>query len=861
MPRSQDQERDVNMNKIIRFSMMSTLVLILAACNLSGTATPKTNASISGDGTVSVVELLVQAQNATATFNTVGQVINYIYVVTNAGTAALAGPVIVTDDKVVVNCPNVNTVGNSDNNLDATEGLTCTSAYSITQADLDAGKVTSNATAKVGTIDSDKVTTVINMTPNKVLALTISPSPTTYNQAGQIITFSYTIKNTGVPTLGPAQFIVRDDHVAAPINCGAATTTLPTNQPLNCTANYTISQTDMSASQLTTNATASGGGAAVIQPASVTITNSNITTNPAPSNWTKHSTIFHNVVAGEWMLQIKRCYGANFSEMLKANPQVTNPARISPGMVLTIPNIGSDGNIYGPPCVGYYTVQSGDNWNSIAQKYNADIDVLQEANQIATPANGSCIRVPLNSAGGNITQQPFSLVPCNSSTTGTNPVPPPLTPIRINPPFTQSSNVSAQGKVRYVFNANQGQILNVRLAAPANEVTLAVFAVSGFSLKQQDTTLTWNGSIPSNGDYIIEIVGVSGTSNKPYTLEVSLTNQSLSPFERVADINSGAGSSDPSYLTLFNGALYFKATGSDNAGAELWKYDINLRAASIVKDINPGPGSSDPSYLTVYGSALYFRANGNDGAGTELWRSNGNNDAGRMREINVGTGDSNPAYLAAFNNLLYFSANGNDGMGVELWKNDGTTSSRVSDIHPGAGDSNSAYLTVYNGVLYFSAVTNDGNGVELWKYDGVNPPSLSFDINAGVGNSNPSYLTVFNNALYFSANGNDGKGTELWKYDGANPPSLAFDINSGAGDSGPSFLTVFNGALYFSANGNDGKGTELWKYDGTNVTRVSDLNTTGNSNPAYLCVVNNELYFQANANDSAGTELWKFKGP
>lgn len=826
------------MRKIYLIALVVILVLILYACNLIATPT-STVTTLSGE--IPAVGLTVQAQNAI--FNTVGQTITYTYIVKNTGIPLLAGPVTVTDDKAIVTCAGVNTIGNLDNNLDSQESVTCASTYSITQADLNAGSVTSNATAKVGGTDSNNATTVVQMTENKVLALTYAANPVTYNQTGQTITFTYSIKNTGTPTLGPVQFVVKDDRLGA-INCGAPTAVLGVNETMTCTAAYTISPNDIALNQLTFNATASGAGAGVNQPASITIANTNIVTAPGtPSaNLTRGATIQHKVMEGEWMLQIARCYGADFKAVRNANLQVVDPGKIWPINTLTIPNIGSNGNIYGPPCIEYYTVQSGDTWNSIAQKHNADIAVLQEANPGVVLSNGIKVRVPRNSANGN-------------------PVPAPNDPIRLNFPsgsgsVTLSGNVSQSNKIRYVLNAAQGQTLNIKVTAPANEVALAVLGPNGTTLKAQDATLTWNGTIAANGDHFIEIVSVQTTTTKAYTLEVGLSALA-SAFERVADVNTGAADSNPAYLSVFNGTLYFKATGFDNTGAELWKYDLGLKAASRVADIFPGATGSEPAFLTPYNNALYFGANGNDGSGVELWRFNGN-APGRVGEINGGAGNANPAHMAVYNNLLYFSANGNDGTGVELWKTDGTTTSRVADIHPGTGDSNPAYLIVYNNILYFSATSNDGAGTELWKHDGTNTTRV-LDINSGVGNSNPSYFAIFNSLLYFSANGNDATGTELWKYDGANASRVA-DINPGAGDSGPTFLTVFNGALYFGATG-DGAGTELWKYDGANVKRVSDLNTTGNSNPAYLAVFDNALFFQANGGDGTGVELWKFKGP
>ena len=837
------------MGQFIRLVVVAIVaILILYACNLI-TNRPDPVNPISGE--LTPVSLRKQAVNATEAFNRVGQIITYSYVVTNTGNTALPGPVTVADDKVTgILCPNVNSVGNLNNNLDFNESVTCTGTYSITQNDLNAGQVTNNATATVNGVVSAIATSTVRMAENKVLTIAKSASPTTYNAAGQTIKYTYTINNTGATTLGPVQFIVRDDHISTPINCGGASTTLATNQTVMCEAIYTISQNDMTVCQLTNSSTASGGGAGSINPATVTVTNTSCpTSTAAPSNLPRGSTVQHQVKEGEWMLQIARCYGADFNALVRENPQVTDADLIFPfpkTSSLTVPNIGSNGPIYGPvDCVVFHTVQAGDSWESLAQKYNADLAVLREANVGKTVTSGVKLKIPRNSAGG------------------TRPVTPQPDATRINIPagtntVTLSGTVTASGKFRYVLNATQGQRLSLKVTGPPNELALAVYQPNGTALKAQDTNLTWSETIPTTGDYIIELVSVLVVSNKSYTIEVTLTSPAPPPpatgAVRVTDIKPG--NSDPTYLAVFNGTLYFAAVGNDK-GNELWKYDATSNAASLVDDVYADAGSSDPAYLTVYNGALYFKANGNDGAGVELWRYNGS-DSGRLPDINTAGADGNPTHLAVFNNVLYFSANGGDGKGVELWKTEGTTASLVADIHNGSGDSNPSYLTVFNNALYFSATSNDGKGTELWKYDGTNAPTRVSDINPDVGNSNPSYLEVFGNVLYFSANANDGKGTELWKYDGTNSPILALDINN-AGDSAPTFMTDYNGALYFGALGNDTAGYELWRYDGTNATRVTDINPAGNSSPAYLVVYNNELYFRAESNDGTGTEIWKFR--
>jgi len=81
-------------------------------------------------------------------FSTVGQIINFIYAVSNVGNVAIDGPITITDDLVTnETCPALATVGNGDDRLDVGETIPCTSSYTINAQDLATGSVTSTATA------------------------------------------------------------------------------------------------------------------------------------------------------------------------------------------------------------------------------------------------------------------------------------------------------------------------------------------------------------------------------------------------------------------------------------------------------------------------------------------------------------------------------------------------------------------------------------------------------------------------------------------------------------------------------------------------------------------------------------------
>ena len=92
-----------------------------------------------------------------------GDLLHYNYLVTNNGAARLLGPVMVTDDRVAVSCPALDTVGNLDVFLDPGESVTCTATYTITAADITARSVTNTASATIYGVTSNTDSTTVNM--------------------------------------------------------------------------------------------------------------------------------------------------------------------------------------------------------------------------------------------------------------------------------------------------------------------------------------------------------------------------------------------------------------------------------------------------------------------------------------------------------------------------------------------------------------------------------------------------------------------------------------------------------------------------------------------------------------------------
>ncbi|HUX04075.1 MAG TPA: hypothetical protein VMV53_04125 [Acidimicrobiales bacterium] len=93
------------------------------------------------------------------------------------------------------------------------------------------------------------------------IGLAKSASPTTYAAAGQTITYTYVITNTGNVNLASTQYSVSDDHInsGTAFNCGSPVA-LNVGASVSCTATYTVTAADVTAGSVTNAAIASGGG-------------------------------------------------------------------------------------------------------------------------------------------------------------------------------------------------------------------------------------------------------------------------------------------------------------------------------------------------------------------------------------------------------------------------------------------------------------------------------------------------------------------------------------------------------------------------------------------------------------------------
>jgi hypothetical protein len=131
------------------------------------------------------------------TYTAAGQTITYTYVITDIG-GSIGTLFSLTDNRVApanISCPS--------NNIPPNGTLTCTGAYTTTNADVAAGFVTNTATATGDSCNNDgcnvsvQAQATITLLPQPSWTLTKTPTPSTYTAAGQTINYSYATHEHG----------------------------------------------------------------------------------------------------------------------------------------------------------------------------------------------------------------------------------------------------------------------------------------------------------------------------------------------------------------------------------------------------------------------------------------------------------------------------------------------------------------------------------------------------------------------------------------------------------------------------------------------------------------------------------------
>ncbi|MFF2624294.1 hypothetical protein ACFVUN_00805 [Kitasatospora griseola] len=196
-----------------------------------------------------------------------GSTVTYEFLATNTGNVTLTG-LAVTETAFdghgtppTVSCPPEAA------SIAPGVAIACTAGYTVTAADVDAGRITNTATASATdpggrTVNAEAATAVFPAQATPALTLVKTATPDVVRQAGDTVHYTFTVTNTGF-----------NGHGTAPTpDCPSADTArlLPGGQ-VTCTADYTVTEDDLRESLIENTATATGrtsGGASVTSPGS-----------------------------------------------------------------------------------------------------------------------------------------------------------------------------------------------------------------------------------------------------------------------------------------------------------------------------------------------------------------------------------------------------------------------------------------------------------------------------------------------------------------------------------------------------------------------------------------------------------------
>ena len=167
-----------------------------------------TPSGVTVTGTPTLSMALV-ATSLSPRFTAAGDVLARTYLVTNTGSGTLHGLSVTDDHAATVTCPQ--------STLAPGGAMVCTSASSVTQADVDAGSLTSTATASglgSGGQSVSSAPSAVVVTGVAISALDVASSAITagFSHAGDTVTYHYQVTNTGTATLH--NVVVSDDLVA-----------------------------------------------------------------------------------------------------------------------------------------------------------------------------------------------------------------------------------------------------------------------------------------------------------------------------------------------------------------------------------------------------------------------------------------------------------------------------------------------------------------------------------------------------------------------------------------------------------------------------------------------------------------------
>jgi uncharacterized repeat protein (TIGR01451 family) len=200
-----------------------------------------------------------------------GDTVRYHYLVTNSGNVTLTGV------KINDLLPGLSAIACPSATLSPAGSMTCTASYRLTQANVNAGKVTNTATT-TGTppsgppVISAPSSVTVTIPPSPALVIKESASPASFDAAGVTIDYSYLVTNTGNGTVRGSKI---NDVLAGLSAIACPSATLNPGKHMTCTATYVTTKANVNAGKVTNTATITGdpptGSPVVSGPSTVVI--------------------------------------------------------------------------------------------------------------------------------------------------------------------------------------------------------------------------------------------------------------------------------------------------------------------------------------------------------------------------------------------------------------------------------------------------------------------------------------------------------------------------------------------------------------------------------------------------------------
>jgi uncharacterized repeat protein (TIGR01451 family) len=219
------------------------------------------------------------SSGSAVTYDSVGDVLNFEFVVTNSGGQLITDQVVISDASLdaPASCPAPGS------GLSPGASITCTGVVTITQSDLDAGSLVNTATASAGAITSPSDTVTVTAVQQSAMSLAVSGALRGSEfKKDEFVDYAYVVTNAGNVTITDPISVI-DDKAA--VTCDALPGGgLAPGASLNCSGEYTLTGDDESNGFVTNQAfarfTSSSLGTVTSPTVSETVVDSGGTSGP-----------------------------------------------------------------------------------------------------------------------------------------------------------------------------------------------------------------------------------------------------------------------------------------------------------------------------------------------------------------------------------------------------------------------------------------------------------------------------------------------------------------------------------------------------------------------------------------------------